>query len=111
MSTATFDRLARVLFGSVRRDVLGLLLGRPDERFHFREILRAVGSGSGAVQRELKQLVEAGLVDRVASGHQVYFSANREAPIFAELQAILEKTAGAGEVLRSALAPIIDRGP
>lgn len=110
MSTATFDRLARVLFGSVRRDVLGLLLGRPDERFHFREILRAVGSGSGAVQRELKQLVEAGLVDRVASGHQVYFSANREAPIFAELQAILEKTAGAGEVLRSALAPIIDRG-
>lgn len=62
------------------------------------------------MQRELKQLVGAGLVDREASGNQVYFSANRDAPIFPELRAILEKTAGAGEVLRAALAPIIAQG-
>jgi hypothetical protein len=51
------DSVARLLFGSVRREVLALLLGHPDERFYFRELLRAVGGGSGAVQRELKQLV------------------------------------------------------
>ncbi len=45
---------ARVLFGRTRRDVLALLLGRPDARFYLREIRRAIAGGSGAVQRELK---------------------------------------------------------
>ncbi|MGH7676020.1 MAG: nucleotidyltransferase domain-containing protein [Gemmatimonadales bacterium] len=104
------DRVSRLLFGSTRREVLALLLGRPDERFYLREILRAAGGGSGAVQRELKQLVEAGLVDREARGHQVYFSANREAAIFPELQAIVEKTAGAVDVLRASLSSLLRQG-
>jgi predicted nucleotidyltransferase len=37
----------------------------------------------------------------------VYFSANRDAPIFPELRSIVEKTAGAVDVLRSALAPLL----
>ncbi len=111
MSTATRpDLLARLLFGSTRREVLALLLGRPDERFYLREIARAVGGGLGAVQRELKQLVEVGLVEREARGHQVYFSANREAAIFSELQAIIEKTAGAVDILRTSLATLISQG-
>ena len=104
------DRVSRLLFGSTRREVLALLLGRPDERFYLREILRAVGGGSGAVQRELKQLVEVGLVEREARGHQVYFSANRQAAIFPELQAIVEKTAGAVDVLRASLATLLGQG-
>lgn len=95
------------LFGRTRRDVLGLLLGHPDERYYLREILRAIGGGSGALQRELGQLVEAGLVDRVREGHQVYFSANRNAAIFPELQAIIQKTAGTADVLRTSLAPLL----
>lgn len=104
------DRMARLLFGSTRREVLGLLLGRPGERFYFREVLRASGGGSGAVQRELKNLVGAGLVVREKRGNQVYFSANREAPIFPELQSIFTKTAGAVEVLRTTLRPLIAEG-
>jgi uncharacterized protein len=98
---------ARVLFGRTRRDVLALLLGRPDERFYLREIRRAIAGGSGAVQRELKQLVEAGLVQRQSEGRQVYFSADRGAAIFPELQAIIQKTAGAADVLRAGLAPLL----
>lgn len=75
-----------------------------------REILRAVGGGSGAVQRELKQLVDVGLVAREVRGHQVYFSANRTAAIFPELQAIIEKTAGAVDVLRASLATLLSQG-
>jgi predicted nucleotidyltransferase len=59
------------------------------------------------VQRELKQLVEAGLVQRQSEGRQVYFSANRGAAIFPELQAIIQKTAGAADVLRAGLAPLL----
>lgn len=95
MGTQSGDPAAAVLFGSTRRAVLALLFGRPDERFYLREIARLVGGGTGAVQRELQQLVEAGLVHREAQGHQVYFFANRGAPIFPDLQAIIRKTTGA----------------
>jgi predicted nucleotidyltransferase/predicted transcriptional regulator len=104
------DRMARLLFGSVRRDVLALLYGRPDERFYLREIQRAVGAGIGPVQRELKQLADAGLVERERRGQHVYFTANRAAPIFSELQAIVEKTSGAAEVLRASLGPLLASG-
>lgn len=101
------DMMGRVLFGQTRREVLALLMGRPDERFYLREIVRAVGGGSGAIQRELKRLVEAGLVDRRAEGRQVYFSADRECAIFPELQSIIQKTAGVVDVMRASLAPPI----
>jgi uncharacterized protein len=106
-TAASPEVVSRLLFGATRRGVLALLFGHSDERFYLREILRAVGAGSGAVQRELKHLVEAGLIEREARGHQVYFSANRAAPIFPDLQAIIEKTAGAVDVLRQSLAPLL----
>lgn len=109
-TTRPHDGVAQVLFGSVRREVLALLMGRPDERFYLREILRAAGGGSGAVQRELKQLKDVGLVHREARGRQVYFSANREAPIFPELQSIIQKTAGVVDVLRASLTPLLRAG-
>jgi predicted nucleotidyltransferase len=104
------DGMARLLFGSVRRDVLSLLYGRPEESFYLREIQRLIGAGIGPVQRELQQLTEAGLVGRQQRGNHVYFSANREAPIFAELQAILSKTTGAVDVLRGVLRPLLASG-
>lgn len=110
MGTATPDRVSRLLFGSVRREVLVLLMGRSDESFYLREIVRAVGGGSGAVQRELKQLTEAGLVRREERGNHVYFSANRDAVIFPELRSIVEKTAGAVDILRASLAPLLRQG-
>jgi DNA-binding transcriptional ArsR family regulator len=105
--------VANTLFGQTRREVLALLIGRPDERFYLREILRTVGGGSGAVQRELSRLVEGGLVEREREGRQVYFSANRDAAIFPELRGIIQKTAGAADVLRASLAPLLreDRLP
>ncbi|MEO8029621.1 MAG: nucleotidyltransferase domain-containing protein [Gemmatimonadota bacterium] len=111
MGTVTLpDQSSVLLFGAVRRAVLALLLGRPDERFYLREIVRSAGRGTGAVQRELGQLVSAGLVVRESSGHQVYFSANRSAPIFPELQSIIQKTAGAADILRSGLAALVRKG-
>lgn len=106
----TSVELGHALFGRTRREVLALLLGRPYERLHMREIFRRIGGGSGAVQRELKQLVEAGLVLRENEGRQVYFSANPKASVFRELQSIMEKTAGAPEVLRANLEPLTHDG-
>jgi uncharacterized protein len=100
---------ATVLFGRTRRRVLGWLLGHPDEPFYLRQIVRHAGAGQGAVQRELDLLTRAGLLRRSVRGRQVYFQANRESPLFPDLQAIFLKTAGVADVLREALAPVADR--
>lgn len=61
------------------------------------------------MQRELKQLSDAGIISRTLRGKQVYYQANTKCPVFAELKSLLIKTAGVGDILRSALAPLTDR--
>jgi len=100
--------IASVLFGQTRRRVLGWLLGHPSEAFYLRQIVRHTGAAHGAVQRELASLTRAGVLRRTVQGRQVYFQANRESPVFPELQSLLLKTTGAADVLREALAPLAD---
>jgi len=58
---------------SIRRRILALLMAEPDQRLHLREIQRRVRTSPGTASRELALLVAAGLVEREAEGHQVYF--------------------------------------
>ena len=108
MTTITTRRLdpAKVLFGADHRRLLGLLYMRPDESFHVREIARLSGVDAGNAHRALRRLEQAGLVNASRSGNQRLYQANRESPIFAELQGIMRKTAGLADVLREALEPL-----
>ena len=101
--------LSQVLFGQGRRAILTLLYGHTDEQFYLREIARRAGTGIGATQRELRQLSEAGLIQSVRRGHQLYYQANRKNPIFAELKSILAKTSGIRDTLQEGLARLADR--
>lgn len=98
--------LAKVLFGQTRRAVLAILYGRPDQSFYLRQIVRMVGAGQGGVQRELKLLSEAGVIERSRVGNQVFFQANPRCPIFNELRGLIIKTTGLADVLCAALDPI-----
>ncbi len=100
---------AAALFGKVRSGVLALLFSHTDQTFYLREIARAVGTGHGAVQRELAQLLEAGLITRFRRGREVFYQANRASPIFPELRGLIVKTVGMADVLREALAPLAER--
>jgi len=102
-------KLSSILFGKTRRAILSLLYGHPDESYYLRQIVRTTGFGLGPVQRELKQLTDTGIIRRSASGHQVYFQANQDSPIFKELKSLITKTVGIGDTLRTALTPLADR--
>jgi len=97
------------LFGKTRQAVLVLLYSHDRESFYLRQIVRAVSLGQGAVQRELAHLTAAGLFIRTRQGNQVYYQANRNAPVFAELKSLLVKTAGVADILRATLAASSDR--
>lgn len=103
------DRIAEALFGRTKRNVLGLLFGRPGEAFYLRHIARETGAGTGAAQRELAHLVAGGIVKREKRGQHVYFSANPDSPVYDDLRALLAKTTGIADVLRVAFQKLPER--
>lgn len=98
--------LSALLFPEYRRRVLGLLLLRPDEQLHGREIARRTGLPAGTITRELGKLAEVGLLKREKRGNQQVYSADTNGPIYTELASILRKTSGLTDVLVQALEPI-----
>ena len=98
--------LASILFPEYRRRVLALLLLRPEEALHGREIARRTGLPAGTITRELTRLAEAGLLKREKRGNQQVYSAETGASIFTEVASILRKTSGMADVLVEALAPL-----
>ena len=98
--------VADALFGRVQQRVLGVLFGQPRRSFYANEIIALARSGSGAVQRELARLEAAGLVTVNRVGKQKHYQANAASPVFEELRALILKTVGLADVLRTALAPL-----
>ena len=99
-------QLVEKLFGAYRRHILALLLLRPDESFHVREIARLTGVSVGSLHRELKLLTETGLLQRSLMGNQVRYQAEQNCEIYSELAGIFRKTAGMADILRDLLAPM-----
>ena len=98
--------LADALFPKVRQRVLAVLFGHPGRSFYANEVIALAGSGSGAVQRELAGLSEAGLLKVSRQGNQRHYQANADAPVFAELRGLVFKTSGVADELRAALLPL-----
>ena len=97
------------LFGKARQALLSLLYARADEAYLQENLIQLAALGRGAVQRELEFLARAGVIRRTVHGRQVYFQANPESPIYAELRGLVVKTGGVADVLRAALAPLAGR--
>ena len=98
--------MANALFPKVRQRVLAVLFGNPGRSFYANEVIALAQSGTGAVQRELAALSEAGLLTVTKQGNQKHYQANAEASVFAELRGLVLKTMGLADVLRAALVPL-----
>lgn len=94
------------LLPKTRKELLALLLSRPEERWYLRDITRRTGSALGSVQRELSGLVEVEILTRIQDGNRTYYQANKNCPFFPELSGLLRKTAGLVDILRKSLKPL-----
>ena len=104
MGTAT--ALSDTLFGRTRGAVMAVLYGHVGESYYLRQLARMTGIALGPVQRELSQLVDAGLVTKRTQGTQTLFAANEASPVFAEMRSIVAKTVGMHDVLLASLRPL-----
>jgi predicted nucleotidyltransferase len=101
--------LADALFTTTQQRVLALIYGQPSRSFFASELIALTGSGSGAVQRELKRLASSGLVTVTRIGKQKHYQANAQSPVFEELRGLVVKTVAMVEPIRQALEPLADR--
>ena len=101
--------LADALFTTTQQRVLALLFGQPNRSFYASELIESTGSGSGAVQRELKRLASSGLLTVRRIGNQKHYQANPDSPVFEELCSLVRKTVALIEPIRAALKPLADR--
>lgn len=99
--TENMKSLISHLLGDTRTAILAVLLLRPDEPQHVRELARLTGVLPGTLHRELTALESLGVLRRNAVGRQVFFAANRECPVFEELAGLVRKTAGLVDVVRT----------
>lgn len=88
--------MADALFSKGRQRVLAVLFGEPDRSFFTTEVIALAHAGSGAVQRELTALADAGLLTITRQGHQKHYQANGDSPVFMELHWLVVKTMNAG---------------
>ncbi len=108
-SDAAPTGLADALFTTTQQRLLKLLFGQPGRNFFASELIRLTGSGSGAVQRELKRFASSGLVSVTPIGRQKHYQANPECPVFEEVSGIVRKTLAPAEPIRQALKTLADR--
>jgi predicted nucleotidyltransferase len=101
--------MADALFSTTQQRVLAHIFGQPERSFYASELIRLSAGGSGAIQRELARMEKSGLITVTRIGSQKHYQANPDAPIYAELCGIVQKTVGLVEPLRKALNPMTDQ--
>jgi predicted nucleotidyltransferase len=98
-----------VLFPGTKRKILALFFLNPDQEYYFSEVVRLTGTRQGVIQRELKSLADAEILNAEKRGRQKFYSVNRRHPIFPDLRNVIFKTFGVIGKIRDVLGPFRER--
>jgi DNA-binding transcriptional ArsR family regulator len=90
-----------------RQGILAATFLHPEKAWYASELARRMGVPSSSLQRELSGLKGAGVLMVSRQGRMVYYQANTESPVYAELRGLMLKTAGLVGVLADALNPLM----
>lgn len=97
------------LFPKTRQAVLAAVYMDPTREWYLSDLARHLKVQPSSLQRELANLVTAGILRRREDGNRAYYSAETESPIFGDLHGLLLRTAGLRDVLTETLEPFRDR--
>lgn len=101
-----FETLERLFSSRTRIGLLSLFFMQPDQRYYVRQIARELKRDISGIKRELDNLERSGLLTSEKVGNLRYYTANRAAPLFAEIKGIIDKTVGVAATLEEALKSV-----
>ena len=84
----------RALFPTVRGEILAATLTQPDKWWYLSELAQFLRTTPSSLQRDLKALVDGGILEQRREGTRAYVKADTRSPLFADLHGLVEKTAG-----------------
>jgi len=90
----------------IRESLLVLFFTNPQKRYYLRELERLLDFSAGSIRRELLKLSDDNLFETEKIGNLLYYSLNKNHPLFDELKSIVSKTAGIEYSLRRKLSKI-----
>ncbi|MBA2304360.1 MAG: winged helix-turn-helix transcriptional regulator, partial [Acidobacteria bacterium] len=91
------------LFPTMRGDLLAATLNQPDKWWYLSELAQFLKTRPSSLQRELKALVDGGILQQRREGTRTYFKAETRSPLFPELRGLVEKTVGVLPTLQEVL--------
>ena len=94
------------MFPTLRGEVLAATLNQSDKWWYLSELAQFLQTSPSSLQRELKALVDGGILQQRREGTRTYFKAETGSPLFPELRNLIEKTVGVLPTLQEVLAPL-----
>jgi DNA-binding transcriptional ArsR family regulator len=80
-------------------------LTQPEKSWYLSELAEFLGTTRSSLQRDLKALVDGGILQSRREGTRAYFKADTRSPLYPDLRGLIEKTAGVVPTLRGVLQP------
>jgi len=97
----------RALISSkIRIEILRILSLSPDSKYNINELSRMTAFSPRGVEKELKNLLDGGILRKEVSGNQHRYQLDSLCPIYLEIKNLIVKTVGIADVIRQALEPV-----
>ena len=95
--------LSILLSSRARAQVFRLLFSGLEEELHVREIQRRSGLNDSTIRQELRKLTDLDLISGRKVSNRIYYSANKENPLYQDIQNLVIKTSGFVDVFKDPL--------
>ena len=95
--------LEAILGSNARAELFRLLFDGENRERYLRDLAKETPVQVSALQKELKHLEALELLTARIDGNRVYYRANREHPLYLDLNSMVEKTVGVVAILKQAL--------
>jgi hypothetical protein len=93
------DLFTGLIASKTRIKLLVRLFFNPEARSYLRELANEFKVSTNSVREELNQLTDTKFLKSEKDGRQVYYTANREHPLFPELKSMVNKVMGLDQVI------------
>ncbi len=97
------NTLSTILSSRARAEIFRLLFGGLEEELHGREIQRRSGLNDSTIRQELRKLADLALIKARKDSNRIYYSANKENPLYPNIKNLVIKTSGLVDVLKASL--------
>ncbi len=90
-----------IITSKTRINILMRLFLNPKQRAYLRELSGDFSASPSVIKEELKNLSDAGLLEQIKNGRQIFYKANKKHPLFPELHSMVKKALGMDKILDS----------